>query len=67
LSYIGKIDRGRRRIQARTAVKDTAPSFTQSALLKNNDRGIKKALISNTNQGFLRWKGQNIEPSSDMV
>jgi hypothetical protein len=26
-------------------------------LLKNNDRGIKKALISNTNQGFLALEG----------
>ena len=41
-----------------TAVIDTAPHFTQSALLKNNDRGIKKALIGNTNQGFLLWKVQ---------
>jgi len=50
-----------------TAVRNTAPSFTQSALLKNEDRGNKKALIGNTNQGFNALEGSNqIEPSSDV-
>lgn len=31
--------------------------ITQSALLKNNDRGNKKALIGNTNQGFNALEG----------
>jgi hypothetical protein len=50
-----------------TAVKDTAPSITQSALLKNKDRGIKKALIGNTNQGLNALEGsKHFEPSSNV-
>ncbi|MEM1261322.1 MAG: hypothetical protein AAGH76_02870 [Pseudomonadota bacterium] len=41
-------------------VIDAAPAITQSALLKNNDRGNKKALIGTTNQGFSLWKAKNI-------
>jgi hypothetical protein len=36
-------------------------------LLKSNDRGNKKALIGNTNQGFIALEGsKKFEPSSDV-
>jgi hypothetical protein len=36
-------------------------------LLKNEDRGNKKALIGNTNQGFSALEGsKKFEPSSDV-
>ena len=50
-----------------TAVSNTAPLFTQSALLKIVRTGQKEALIGNTNQGFLALEGtKSFEPSSNV-